>query len=208
MQCWTHVSMDSECSVVCCYVITSSSYSQPSLIWGPFRNHYQGMLWRHPDFVIFWRWGLDFTNLPWNVSKKFTILTKTSLTGESLKLSTPQVIISEWSLTLSLFCKTLFFLFFFLLFFFASKCYDLLLFKKYILHMLVISGTRSWKQHIHTIFSADILYSIKCLHVYTEQMYLDHQRWPTTRRSSQKLHSFPQMSMFVFEYWFFVLNRS
>ncbi len=44
--------------------------------------------------------------------------------------------------------------------FFVYKRHDFFLFKKYILQVLVISGT------IHTIFSADILYSINCLHVY------------------------------------------
>ncbi len=39
--------------------------------------------------------------------------------------------------------------------FFAYKCHDFFLIKKYILYMLVIGGTGSWKQHIHT--SADIL---------------------------------------------------
>ncbi len=47
---------------------------------------------------------------------------------------------------------------------FVYKRHNFFLFKKYILHVLVISGTRSWKQHMHTIFSADILYSINCLH--------------------------------------------
>ncbi len=34
---------------------------------------------------------------------------------------------------------------------FVYKRYYFFLFKNYILHVLVISGTRSWKQHVYNI---------------------------------------------------------
>ncbi len=54
---WLHVNMvnrDNECSglLLCNHLVLNS---QPSLTWGPFRNHYNGRIWRHPDFIIFWR---------------------------------------------------------------------------------------------------------------------------------------------------------
>ncbi len=42
--------------------------------------------------------------------------------------------------------------------FFAYKRHVFFLFRKYILQVLVISGTGSWKQHIQTIFRVDILF--------------------------------------------------
>ncbi len=48
---WLHVNRDNECGdlLLCNHLVFNS---QPSLTWGPFRNHFMG---RHPDFVIFWR---------------------------------------------------------------------------------------------------------------------------------------------------------
>ncbi len=96
----------------------------------------------------------------------------------------------------------------FFLFFFAYKRHDFFLFKKYILHVLVISGIRSWKQHIHTIFTADILYSINCLHVYIKQMYSDHQRWPNNKEKLSKASFLPSVEHICYSILNFVLNRS
>ncbi len=83
-------------------------------------------------------------------------------------------------------------------FFFAYKRYDFFLLKKPILHVLVISGTRSWKQHIYNILSVVILYSINCLHIYTEQMYLDHQRWSNNKEKLSKPSFLPSIEHICF----------
>ncbi len=84
---WLHVNMVNrvnECSglLLCNHLVLNS---QSFLTWGPFRNHFYG---RHPDFVIFWR-GPDFANLPRKGSQILTILTRTSLANENLKVFTP-----------------------------------------------------------------------------------------------------------------------
>ncbi len=84
---WLHVNMvnrDNECSglLLCSHLVLNS---QPSLTWGPFRNHLMG---RHPYFVIFWK-GFRFSKSSKEGSQILTILKRTSLANENLKVYTP-----------------------------------------------------------------------------------------------------------------------
>ncbi len=85
-------------------------------------------------------------------------------------------------------------------FFFEYKCHDFFLFKKYILQVIVISGTWFWKQHIHTIFSADILYSINFYMYIIEQRYLNHERWSNNKDKLAKPSFLPSVEHICLSY--------
>ncbi len=80
---WLH-DRDNECSgmLLCNHLALNS---QPSLTWGPFKNHFLGM---HP-ILLFFGEGPDFANLPRKGSQILIIITMTSLANENLKVSTP-----------------------------------------------------------------------------------------------------------------------
>ncbi len=69
------------------------------------------------------------------------------------------------------------------------------------------SDCNQWHQVLKTAFT----YYIQCRYLIFYKVFTCIQTMrdnPATNRSSQKLYSFPQLSIFVFQYSFFVLNSS
>ncbi len=84
---WLHVNMvnrDNECSglLLCNHLVLNS---QPFLTWEPSEIISRG----GTQILLFFGGGPDFANLPGKGSHILTILTRTSLANENLKVSTP-----------------------------------------------------------------------------------------------------------------------
>ncbi len=88
--------------MVCCYVttLTSQSRSSPTCHLGTLQKTLLGEALEAPTFCHYFERNLDCANLPRKGSQILTILKRTNVADENLKVSTPHVMISEWSVTL------------------------------------------------------------------------------------------------------------
>ncbi len=84
---WLHINRGSGCSDVT--TLTSQSQSSPTCHLGTLQTSLLGQTLEAPTFCHFLEKGPDFENLPRKGSQILTILTRTSMADEYLKVSTP-----------------------------------------------------------------------------------------------------------------------
>ncbi len=92
MQCWSgYILIGPVGVVICCYVTTLTSQSQSSTTFylGTLQKSLLGDAWEAPTFCHYFERDSDLANLPMKGSQILATLTRTNVTDENLKVSTP-----------------------------------------------------------------------------------------------------------------------